>query len=371
MRPGAAAVRHPAPPPDPGASLEAFLVARLGGSGDALEGRDPESTLLRALARSVVPSGPEAGWRRRPSISHDGTPILLSSKLSRSRADELRVIVESGSLGMTVAEQIAFSLSMLDRLLGQLSWREAAAAVNTVTAAVLPADPAATREWWGGIWLGASVPTSAPGSDSAELRMYLNLRNGDAHERWERLAGLLAAFHDPASGAMVEQWVARVSPHSIPVGLGAVVAAGRLGAIRVYVAASSSEVLVPLCRPVSEPGERALVLARDSFLAEFAVSASRAVTLGYDFLLDASGALVPRIGRVKVELSFQGVAAERRAAVVPWVERLAADWSLEPGSLHAFADAVVGHWGGYEVSHVSLGFAPGPDHVTVYAKPGR
>ena len=337
--------------------------------GRDLQGDGAEATLLRELTGCVLPSGPASGWQRRPSLAHDGTPILLSLKLAHGRDDEVRLIVEPGSLVMTVARQIAFSLTTVDRLLGLLSWRSAAGDLNRIAGAVLPADPRATLEWWGGVWLGAAVCPALPGPrPPAEMRIYLNLRHGDAAERWGRLAALLGRFSGPR-GAVADEWLARVRPDATPVGLGAVVMEGRVRALRVYVVAKEPSSLVSLCQPISGPGATALTRARDGFLDEFDVPQSQSVTLGYDFLRGEDGTLLPRIGRVKVGLCFQGAAPKLRRRTVQWVERLLADWSLDADSLDGFIGDVSACWEGYDVEHVSLGFAPDPDHVTVYVKP--
>src|SRR5690349_5514100 len=114
-------------------TLEAFLDRRLAAtSGDLCAGK-VEPTLMRALTASIGATTTPAAWQRRPSLCHDGMPILLSLKLSHTRNDALRLLVEPGSLTMTVAQQIAFSLTTLDRLLGLLSWRSAAKDLNIIT----------------------------------------------------------------------------------------------------------------------------------------------------------------------------------------------------------------------------------------------
>ena len=355
-------------PYDVGDNLEAFMDRRLGTAERSLCAGEVEPVLTRVLAASIGAATMPQEWQRRPSLCHDGMPILLSLKLSHTRNDALRLLVEPGSLTMTVAQQIAFSLTTLDRLLGLLSWRSAAEDLNIITAAVLPADAESTREWWGGIWLGASVfPYSSGSRPPAELRIYLNLRHGDGPARWQRLAGLFSCLSGPA---FIESWLARVTLEAIPVGLGVVVVNGQVGAIRIYVAAKSAvSTLVSLCQPISPKGEQALMESYESFVAQFGVPAAQTVTLGYDFVRDKAGDFLPRIGRVKVELYCEGVAPNHHMDVVSWVEQLLTNWSFDVCPLRNFVRDVEASWARCEIEHVSLGFAPNPDHVTVYVKP--
>lgn len=352
-------------------TLAAYLDRRMPPAASGHDAGEPGQVLLRGLAASILPSGPESEWKRRPSLCHDGTPIVLSQKIERARSDALRLLIEPGSLTMTVAEQITFSLRTLDHLLGQLGWRSAADDINTITAAVLPTDPGMTAEWWGGIWLGADVSLAADEPrPPAELRIYLNLRHGDAASRWLRVAELLSCFSGSAPNAAIGAWLARLRPHTTPVGLGAVVIGGRVRGIRIYVVARyDAPMLGSLCQPISPAGAHALREAHSTFVSEFGSPVSQTVTLGYDFVRDDAGAFLPYIGRVKMELSCEGVARDRQAAIVPWLERCLADWSLEVDPLRGFFDEMREAWGGCDVQHVSLGFTPDPEHITVYVRP--
>ena len=331
------------------------------------------ATLIRELSASIVPSGHEATWQRRPSISFDGTPIILSQKIGRNIGEALRVLVEPGSFDMTVAQQITFSLMRLDRLLGVLGWRTAAADINSIATQVFPSDRAATSGWWGGIWLGTNVLPSVNGSLSfAELRLYLNLRHGTTAVRWRTVATLVSSFLSPSLEPLLDNWLTTVSSHAIPVGLGLVVADGRVSAIRVYVGVYSPtlESLSALSSSFCAASHRELAQAHDSFTDRFGAMRPHAATIGYDFIRDMTPHSPLTIGRVKVDICCHLVAPEERLLLASWIKQLLVAWLFEPSSLEAFLDDVHAVWTSSEIQFLSLGFTSSLDHVTVYVKPG-
>jgi hypothetical protein len=287
--------------------------------------------------------------------------------------DALRLLVEPGSYATTVAQQVAFSLMRLDRLLGLLEWRGAAAEINSITTRVFPSDPAVTSSWWGGIWLGANVPLAAAGpSSDADLRLYLNLRHGTAAMRWRILTKLVSQFVSPSLRPVVDQWSAAVSPHAIPVGLGVVVAAGQVCAMRAYVGVYNPtlESLSVSSSVFGSAPPRELARVHDSFADLFVLPLPQAVTIGYDFVRDVTKTQAMAIGRVKVDFCCHLVAPEGREKITPWIQLLLADWCFDSRFLTAFLDDVHAIWENSEVQFLSLGFAPSLNHVTVYVKPG-
>jgi hypothetical protein len=338
---------------------------------DLSDGEDVGATLIRELTASIVPSGDQVSWQRRPSISADGTPVILSWKIGRVGGDELRLLVEPGSLGMTVAQQIAFSLTRLDSLLGLLDWRNAVEDINAITTQVFPSDPASTREWWGGIWFGANVLPSDGGSSHADLRLYLNMRHGDAAERWRRLVAVVSSFVSPSLEPVLGKWLTIVSQHAIPVGLGVVVAAGRVCAIRAYVGVynPTPASLLALSSLFIATDPRELAEAHNSFTARFGSMQPQAVTVGYDFIRDMHGDFPMAIGRVKIDICCHLIAQERRSILIQWITQLLAAWSFESSSLATFLDDIHTVWSGSEIQFLSLGFSSSLDHVTIYVKP--
>jgi len=329
------------------------------------------AVLIRELATAIPDPVAGSDRRRRPALCHDGTPLVLSIKLGRGRSDGLRLLIEPGALDRSVAEQVALSLAKLDRLIGLLSWRAAAADINTITRFVFPPDPQSIRGWWGGIWLGASVPASPDRDSEAELRVYLNLRHGDAASRWRRVIGLLSAFGEAASDAAFAGWIQCARPHALPVGLGVVLKAGIVAAIRVYVGVAQPDLssLTALGEPISPTGQVALADLYRGFTDRFGALRSQGVTVGYDLVREDSGQPFRGIGRVKMDMCCQFVSPERQAGIGPWVEGLATEWSLDPAPLKGFMADVDASWGGSNVEFLSFGFAPDPAHITVYVKP--
>lgn len=350
--------------------LEVFVRRRLGQWNIDLSGKDVGATVIRELLASIALDD-DVEWRRRPSLAADGTPIVLSCKIGYTDGDALRLLIEPGSLGMTVAQQIAFSLERLDSLLGLLGWRNAVADINDITTQVFPFDPAATSGWWGGIWLGANVLPSIAISCHVDLRIYLNLRYGDAAERWQRLAALITSFVSPAMAPILDRWLATVTPHAIPVGLGIVVAAGRVYGIRPYLGVYHPTLgsLSALSSHFSTADPRELAEAYDSFTDRFGSIHPQAVTVGYDFIRDMAGNSPKAIGRVKVDICCYLVAPDRRSMLISWITQLLTAWSFESGSLTAFLEDLHTVWVGSEIQFLSLGFTSSLDHVTVYVKP--
>lgn len=343
--------------------LKAYLRLRLARSGADLGNDGAGATLLRALAGSVLPSGGPNDWKRRPSISDDGAPVVLSWKSGRRKDDLVRVLIESGSLRMTVSEQIAYSLTRLDDLLGRLEWRSAAAAINAIAAQVFPADASPTLAWRGGMWLGAEVD---PQSSDAELRLYLNLRDGNSGERWRRLSGLVSRFASGSIDRYLEEWKQTAGAAAIPVGLGVVVSEGVVRGVRAYlgVETPSIEALGILLPHLPRESSGVLDRVHRSFTSRFGPIRTQGITIGYDFVPRAEA---PR--RVKVDLCCHLVAAEQSSQVVRWVEELLAAWSFDRDGLDDFLRNVDSCWERRTVQFLSMGFSPELEHATIYVQP--
>lgn len=343
--------------------LEAYLHHRLVCSGNSLLSEEDGPTILRMLVDSVIPSGNETSWRRRPSISDDGESVVLSWKAGYKDDEFIRVLVESGTLRMTVAEQIAYSLTRLDDLLGQLEWRRAAQAINTITKQVFPADSSMTDGWRGGIWLGAEVKTDL---SEAELRLYLNLRHGAHDDRWQRLHGLVSTFSSETIAPFLNDWVPKSSKYAIPVGLGVVLFDGSVKGIRAYVSVETPTIESIEATIAGFEGEahHTLQLVYDSFTSRFGAMCKHGVTIGCDFI---SGAKSPY--RMKVDICCHLVPPELSIHIVPWIEELLSEWSFDPALFKEFMRDIHKFWKGSTVQFLSLGFAPQLEHATIYVKP--
>lgn len=343
--------------------LDAYLHHRLSCSGTGLASEASGPTILRELTSSVIPSGNETLWKRRPSISDDGTPVVLSWKAGRRRDDFVRVLVESGSLRMTVAEQVAYSLTRLDSLLGLLEWRSAAAEINCITKQVFPADSSETLGWRGGIWLGAEVKSDL---SEAELRLYLNLRQGEHDERWRRLICIVSTFSSETIAPFLNDWERMASLYAIPVGLGIVVSDGCVKGIRAYLSIGNPAVesIEAIIAGLQGRAHSALQLVYDSFTSRFGTMCKHGVTIGYDFF---PGAKKP--SRMKVDVCCHLVAPELASHLLPWIEELLAKWSFEPALFQGFMRDIHMFWQGSAVQFLSLGLAPELEHATIYVKP--
>jgi hypothetical protein len=351
------------------ARLEAYLSHRLARSGACLSGSAAGPALLRELAATVLPDVDKSTWQRRPSISDDGLPIVLSWKAGHGRDEMVRVLIESGSLQMKVAEQISYSLSRLDEVLGVLSWRSAAEDLNMIASHVFPVDASATDGWRGGMWLGAEV---APDSSAVELRLYLNLRHGDAIQRWRRLTCLVTSFSSEAIVPALARWVERVSMHALPVGLGVVVAGGRVRGIRAYLGVTTPTVesISSMCGDLSAGSKMRLESACNGFASRFGSMREQSVTIGYDFASGQDGS-ASTFTRVKVDICCHLIPADLEPLLTPWTQELLQTWSLKSEPFDQFRTDVHQFWPASQIQFVSLGFSPDPEHVTIYVKPAN
>ncbi|HEX8600427.1 MAG TPA: hypothetical protein VF952_18160 [Chloroflexia bacterium] len=319
------------------------------------------------LINSIVTPAPGELARRRPSMCHDGTPLVYSLQLDKGdKAPAFRLLVEPGGTGITVPQQISFSLRALDQLLHLLGWQESVEDVNAIVSRVFPSEATPVSHWWGGIWLGMSLD-----HQSADLRLYLNLRHGEALARWQRVADVLGWFGDEALSATFNRWLAAVSSHATPVGLGVVVAGGRVRGLRVYTGlyAPTQETMEAACLDMAGGDKLKLKLLTDTFTGWLGTFQPQSVTMGYDFRLEATGTLHPAIARVKVDISCQLLPSDKRADVVPVFSDIISAWDFDTTYLHEYLDDLRECFGGYVVEFLSLGFRGELDHVTLYTKP--
>lgn len=305
--------------------------------------------------------------RRRASLTHDGTPVVYSCELrSDWNSRPFRLLAEPGGTAITVSEQIDWSLYVLDVLLGELGWRGAAYDLNAIISQVFPRDPAVVNNWWGGIWLGL-----AAGPNNQELRIYTNLRYGQSHARWQRVANVLALFGDERIELPLQRLIERATPHATPVGLGLVICKGRVSVLRLYLGVHQPEpVVLHDLLPECFAGARSVVDdIYNVFLKLDGAFTDQGVTVGYDFRRDTNGVLIPEITRVKVDVSCQFLTAGGKAAVLPLVIHLANGWALPGQLLYRFAEDLTACFGGFDPEYISVGLTTRPIGLTVYAKP--
>jgi hypothetical protein len=305
--------------------------------------------------------------RRRASMCHDGTPILYSLELTRSsECPAFRMLVEPGGVGLTVAEQINHSLRVADILLHRFGWQSAVDDLNSIAAFVFPKDSATVNQWWGGIWLGADME-----SRRNELRLYLNLRYGEAQVRWQRVADVLAWFGDESLVVPFDALHRHAAPQAIPVGMGIVVAEGRIRGLRLYAGLHEPGISSILsARPDQFSGaDDDIRLLCDTFTARFGAFVRQSVTLGYDFSLDEAGQLQPNVARTKIDVSCQHIPPAARPALVPMLEDLSTHWELDATLVEGFLQDLDSCFGGRDIEYFSVGFRARLDHATIYAKP--
>lgn len=365
-------------------SAQGFFDACCGGQAAAPSGRRLHAALLDAVDDPTEP------WQRRPSLCHDGTPVVYSYK-SGGQGGGLRILVEPGARSAPVSRQIDDALRTSQALCALIDGEHVAALLQETATAALPPTTDERDRLWGGVWLGAVI-----GAAKAELRIYVNLRHGAPLERWQRVADLLAPLAPKQLEPQVARWMQSLSPHALPVGLGLAVRGGRLLALRIYTghATPTRASLIQSCRVEAEAASVLEQVVAD-FEQRFGALRPQSVTTGHDFVLDQASRIVD-LGRCKVDLSCQAVPADQRCALEAWVQRTFGELSAPPftaiddrrrstpaeiaaraassppaWTLDRFTAALHTHWGGSTTEFLSLGFAGDAlSHTTVYAKPG-
>ena len=333
--------------PDGAVAAARFLRRRCGSEPDPLV-----ADLHTRLVDGALDE-PDAPVRRAATISLDGTPIVYSCSVGAEPLP-LRLLVEPGGLARNTAEQVDFARGLLDELLERAGWPAAAEPVDVVAGAVLPRDREALRALDGGIWLGLAAGAHL------ELRVYLSLRGGDALGRWQRVADALGPFGDTRARDTFVSLLERVAPHAVPVGLGAVLAGGRLRGMRLYVSLPHPDRRT--LRLMAGPGCDAAVDRLDDELGPFP---AHSVTAGFDFAV-RDGAIVPGLGRTKLDAACPIGSPEPIAASL---ERLAGGCGFSARALRVFLEDLRACFSGSLLQYASVGLRSGPLHVTGYAQP--
>lgn len=320
--------------------------------------------LWQSLLKPTFNFPPATTPLRAASICIDGTPVVFSVKLTREQeAPAFRVLMEPGGTGITVPQQINCSLRAADELLQIMGWQEAAEQVNAIIRHVFPANSEELQNWWGGIWLGASIAET-----HTELRIYLNLRHGNAFHRWQRVADVLTEFSDESIIPVLEKLIGQTSPHAIPVGLGIVINKTVRG-IRLYAG-------------MNEPNENSILncISGDASMVkedlhwfcktihdQFGEFTRQSITLGYDFHLDKTGILKPLITRTKIDMACQRFA--KSEGFTRFLHQTVQQFKFDNSQLPGFLADLDHCFSGSDVEYISLGVDNGIDHLTVYAKP--
>jgi hypothetical protein len=337
-----------------------------------LDGLPRAAGLLEGVLRHLVEAveRPHAAdpARRRPALTLDGTPVVFSVDLASGEDDPLpRILVEPGALSLTVSQQLELARTVLGELCEALGWPPPEPWLAPIWEQMVPDDRAYVDTWWGGAFLGA-----APCSGGVELRLYLNLRNGDAATRWQRLADVLCGHADERFADPFARLVDRVAPHGIPVGLGCVVREGRLCGLRSYAGLHepSPQAIAGACALGGrQPRDEAALLC-SSYTGALGEFRRQGVTVSHDFRVDGAGRLDPEPVRYKVDVSCQQV-DRPRAAVLAWLDDLLPMWGLPPAGVHRTVDSLDRAFGAAEVDYVSFSFGHDMRKATAYLRPGR
>lgn len=307
--------------------------------------------------------------RRRASISVDGTPVVYSVQLTPSGdRPSFRILCEPGGLGITVQEQIDHSRRILQALTKRLGWYSAQSVVDEILAHVIPNDPAALSDWWGGLWVGAAMR-----SDVAELRVYANLRYGELIARWQRVADLLAPFADERLLPTVHEWMDTAGRVATPVGVGVVLTSSGVPVVRVYLG-------------VERPGMDAIRIARghrfhgsdapmtefcEAYVTTYGPFCRQSMTLGYDFFREPGGLFQPEIARFKVDVAFGHIRTTVHPSPDTFIfEQIMCIFPDAAGSYLAFRDDLAVCFGGSDIEYLSLSTRGDClSEMTVYVRP--
>jgi hypothetical protein len=336
--------------------------------------RDPESDFIYdTLLDSIIDIPDEEYEKRRPSMFIDGTKIGYSfksnminrnTKISNPVIPSFRVLVEPGGVGLTLPEQINHALMTLNRLVSALNWSGAGEPINRIVRRIFPENPAELSDWWGGIWLGASL---LPGKN--KIKIYLNLRSGDFRSRWQRLADIFAPYAEPSQEENFRSLMEKTGRYrGIPVGLALVIADNAMLGFRVYIGlddptpASVTDIM-PKVSSAAAPRLKAIL---NNICHEFQEFEDQSITISYDFLLENERIdLMPY--RFKADLCCHAFMELNRIGLEKWIS---GQIGAESGKLEFFQSLLNKHFGGSDPDYLSFGFKRnGSSQAALYAKP--
>jgi hypothetical protein len=349
-------------------SLDTFFSQRMRSAGVGLAEQEQARALHGLLVAAALEVPPQQVPRRQPSMSHDGNPLLYSLQLDgATSAPAFRLLVEPGGVGVTVAEQIDFSLRHLDAMVGRLGWSRLGPDFNALVRRVLPREATAVQDWWGGLWLGASL-----GPEGPELRAYFNLRHGNARARWGRVVDALALFATPELEQPFQELVQRVAPVGIPVGLAVSMRRDRIAGLRLYAA-----LYTPVPEAVCAAGALGDTVAEAevhglfrSYAQHLGPLPRQGATVAFDFSVRPDGGVEPVLARFKVDLCCAVLPQEvRRQQLRPWLLARHRNLGLKTEFLEEFLEELTQGFGGFEVDYLSLGFREGARQLTTYVRP--
>lgn len=302
--------------------------------------------------------------RRRPSISSDGSPVVLSCKVSRDdQQPVVKTLFEPGGLYLNIAEQIDYTAKLFDELCSDLGAAFECDRIHALIQLILPSNPADRESLWGGLWIGVEHHTVFPA-----LRLYINLRHGSPESRWKRFLNVADSFGmrsaEPLDDSEVDSPLA-----AAPTGLCVAVEASGIAGIRLYTtlpAPDREQVAAWLARVVPNARESAEQMTQ-SFVDQFGPLDRQSVSLSYDFAV-TSERMNPIPQRRKLELSCQAIS--QRSRIMPWFST----WCRQSGFgwgarlQSAVSELAIEH-GPLDPQYLSVGFEDRIEHFTIYLQP--
>lgn len=334
----------------------------------------PQSRALVAhLARTLIDAaffGERGVERRRPVISADGTPILLSiQENGRGQAPPFRLLAEPGLASLSVSEQIDFTLHTLNGLLADLQWQSAGDSVNAVVRMLFPNRADAVDSWWGGMGLGCALDLHG-----LELRLYCNVREGSVESRWRRVAAVLALFGSLAViGEQLRVLMERVSQHAIPAGIALCIRDGCVRGLRLYVAVPHPGVQTICELGALDECSRDCVADVCAAYSEVRAFSYGCVTAAFDFAVSRDQTRID-LQPLRFKADFDctpdplGRCADRNS-ITDWLAERHRRCGLPDTKLRAFLDLLTRTFGGWTADYVSFGLRRGANEMTTYVLP--
>lgn len=304
--------------------------------------------------------------RRRLAISAPGVPVVYSYKCTPRDSSSFRMLAEPGGTGITVAEQVQLSRTLIDRVIDHLCWEGARAPANAMLDVLLPADADSYAAWHGGLGFGLETNDCGP-----ELRVYVNVRHGDLLARWQRLVDAIGEIADERAEPALREIVDIASPRAVPAGLGFAMDERGVRAIRLYCGmseASADGAASALPRVLSAAMPNVAGFLR-SYVESFGELVSQDATVAYDFIVH-DGLLHPTVSRFKIDVFCEQVSRRDGERLMAWLEAQLCSRGLPVSGIYGFLNDLDDAFRGATLQYISLGCSDRGDELTVYCIPG-
>lgn len=348
--------------------LEVFIDEQLG----QWPGSDAR---VARIARTLIDAafyGERGVARRRPVISANGTPILLSfQENGRAEPPPFRLLAEPGLPSLCVSEQIDFALHTLGRIMNELQWQDAVQPVNALAQTLFPTSADAVDSWWGGLGLGCSLDRHG-----LELRLYCNVREGAVYDRWSRIAAAIALFGTYSEIAQpLRDLMEHLSARAIPAGIALCIRDGAVRGLRLYLALPE-----PDAASICELGSLSQDAREDITQICAVYPAVRpfsfgCVTAAFDFPISADQRNVDlRPARFKADFDCTpdpGAQCTTSAAMTQWLAQQHLRCELPANRLCAFLDLLQRTFGGWTADYMSYGRRGCAREITTYVLPAH